>query len=394
MPYMLTLSVKNCNFAANICHMEHIIPIQQYSEAIQAIKNAIVRSRHRAVTNVNKEILSLNYAIGRYISEHSRIEYWGKGAIEAISAGLQKELPGVRGFSVANIKNMRQFYEEWSPYVNRQPLASDLQINEDQLLSLIRQPLASDLDWKDFVALPFSSHMEILRKTTTVEERIFYIHESVSRSWNKYTLREYLKAHIYNERGNLPNNFSTTLPDTTQIVKATKMFREEYIMDFVNTETLGVPYEDIDERVLEHQIVENIRKFILTFGNDFIFMGNQYRIVVAGEELFIDLLFFNRELNAMVAVELKSGKFKQPYLGQLSGYLSALDKFVKKPHENPSIGIILCREMNKAFVEFAIQDFNKPMGVATYRTNEGMPEKYQKALPDINALRRILESEF
>jgi hypothetical protein len=115
MPYMLTLSVKNCNFAANICHMEHIIPIQQYSEAIQAIKNAIVRSRHRAVTNVNKEILSLNYAIGRYISEHSRIEYWGKGAIEAISAGLQKELPGVRGFSVANIKNMRQFYEEWSP---------------------------------------------------------------------------------------------------------------------------------------------------------------------------------------------------------------------------------------------------------------------------------------
>jgi predicted nuclease of restriction endonuclease-like (RecB) superfamily len=373
--------------------MEHIIPIQQYSEAVQAIKTAIVRSRHRAVTNVNKEILSLNYAIGRYISEHSRIEYWGKGAIEAISNGLQKELPGVRGFSISNLKNMRQFYEEWQPYVNRQPMAGDLQIDECQLLSLIRQPLAGELNWEEFVALPFSSHMEILANTRTIEERIFYIHESVSRSWNKYTLREYLKAHIYNERGNLPNNFATTLPDTAQIVKATKMFRDEYIMDFVNTETLGVPYEDIDERVLEHQIVENIRKFILTFGDDFIFMGNQYRIVVAGEELFIDLLFFNRELNAMVAVELKSGKFKQPYLGQLSGYLSALDKFVKKPHENPSIGIILCREMNKAFVEFAIQDFNKPMGVATYRTNEGMPEKYQKALPDINELRRILESE-
>jgi hypothetical protein len=123
-------------------------------------------------------------------------------------------------------------------------------------------------------------------------------------------------------------------------------------MDFVNTETLGVPYEDIDERVLEHQIVENIRKFILTFGDDFIFMGNQYRIAVAGEGLFIDLLFFNRDID-----------------------------------------IILCREMNKAFVEIAIQDFNKPMGVATYRTSEGMPEKYQKALPDIDELCRILESE-
>jgi hypothetical protein len=162
--------------------MEHIIPIQQYSEAIQAIKTAIVRSRYRAVTNVNKEILSLNYAIGRYISEHSRIEYWGTGAIKAISAGLQKELPGVRGFSTTTLKYMRIFYEQWQPYVNRPPMADDLQIDEYQLISLIRQPMAGELNWEEFVALPFSSHMEILGNTKTIDKRIFYIHESVSRS--------------------------------------------------------------------------------------------------------------------------------------------------------------------------------------------------------------------
>ena len=128
----------------------------------------------------------------------------------------------------------------------------------------------------------------------------------------------------------------------------------------------------------------------MTFGQDFSFIGNQYRIEVAGEEMFIDLLFFNRELNSLVAVELKSGKFRSSYLGQLNTYLSALDSYIRKPHENPSIGIILCREMNQTFVEFAVRDYNKPMGVATYRASEDMPERLRKALPDIDELKKLL----
>ena len=320
---------------------------QNYREAVKTIKEAILRSQYRAATSVNKEQLSLYYGIGRYVSKNSRIGFWGKGAIEQISSLLQKELPGLRGFSTSNIKNMRVFYEEWEPVLNRQP-------------------------------------------AKTLEARLFYIHECAIRYWSKYTLRDYLKADLYSHRGTLPNNFAQTLPDTKQALKAVCSFKDEYLLDFINVEELDEQEEDLDEKIVEKSIVANVKKFIMTFGQDFSFIGNQYRVEVAGEEMFIDLLFFNRELNSLVAVELKSGKFRSSYLGQLNTYLSALDSYVRKPHENPSIGIILCREMNQTFVEFAVRDYNKPMGVATYRTSKDMPERLRNALPDIEELRKLL----
>lgn len=344
---------------------------QNYREAVKTIKEAILRSQYRAATSVNKEQLSLYYGIGRYVSKNSRIGFWGKGAIEQISSLLQKELPGLRGFSTSNIKNMRVFYEEWEPVLNR-------------------QPLADEFNWSDFLSIGFSHHTEIISKAKTLEARLFYIHECATRYWSKYTLRDYLKADLYSHRGTLPNNFAQTLPDTKQALKAVCSFKDEYLLDFINVEELNEQEEDLDEKIVEKAIVANVKKFIMTFGQDFSFIGNQYRIEVAEEEMFIDLLFFNRELNSLVAVELKSGKFRSSYLGQLNTYLSALDSYVKKPHENPSIGIILCREMNQTFVEFAVRDYNKPMGVATYRASEDMPERLRKALPDIDELKKLL----
>ena len=363
---------------------------QNYREAVKSIKEAILRSQYRAAASVNKEQLSLYYGIGRYVSENSRTGFWGKGAIEQISSLLQKELPGLRGFSVSNIKNMRVFYEEWEPVLNRQPLAGDLVLDEKLLLSVIRQPLADEFNWSDFLSIGFSHHTEIISKAKTLEARLFYIHECAIHYWSKYTLRDYLKADLYNHRGTLPNNFAQTLPDTKQALKAVCSFKDEYLLDFINVEELDEQEEDLDEKIVEKAIVANVKKFIMTFGQDFSFIGNQYRMEVAGEEMFIDLLFFNRELNSLVAVELKSGKFRTSYLGQLNTYLSALDTYIRKPHENPSIGIILCREMNQTFVEFAVRDYNKPMGVATYRASKDMPERLRNALPDIEDLRKLL----
>ena len=363
---------------------------QNYIEAVKTIKEAILRSQYRAAASVNKEQLSLYYGIGRYVSENSRTGFWGKGAIEQISSLLQKELPGLRGFSVSNIKNMRVFYEEWGPVLNRQPAAGDLVLDEKLLLSVIRQPLADEFNWSDFLSIGFSHHTEIISKAKTLEARLFYIHECAIHYWSKYTLRDYLKADLYNHRGTLPNNFAQTLPDTKQALKAVCSFKDEYLLDFINVEELNEQEEDLDEKIVEKAIVANVKKFIMTFGQDFSFIGNQYRMEVAGEEMFIDLLFFNRELNSLVAVELKSGKFRTSYLGQLNTYLSALDTYIRKPHENPSIGIILCREMNQTFVEFAVRDYNKPMGVATYRASKDMPERLRNALPDIEELKKLL----
>ena len=170
---------------------------QNYREAVKTIKEAILRSQYRAATSVNKEQLSLYYGIGRYVSKNSRIGFWGKGAIEQISSLLQKELPGLRGFSTSNIKNMRVFYEEWEPVLNRQPLAGDLVLDEKLLLSVIRQPLADEFNWSDFFSIGFSHHIEIISKAKTLEARLFYIHECAIRYWSKYTLRDYLKADEY-----------------------------------------------------------------------------------------------------------------------------------------------------------------------------------------------------
>ena len=373
--------------------------LHTYAEAVRVIKEAILRSQYRAASSANKEQLSLYYSIGCYVSKNSRDGFWGKGAIETISRQLQKELPGLRGFSSTNIKNMRSFYEEWSPIVNRRPMAdeyktqavvSDSELDEQMLLMEIRQPSADEFNWSDFVAIGFSHHIEIITKAKSLEARLFYIHESATRFWNKYTLRDYLKADLYNHRGTLPNNFTTTIPNAKQALKAVNTFRDEYLLDFINIEELDAQDEDLNERVIEKAIVDNVKRFIMTFGQDFIFVGNQYRVEVSGEEMFVDLLFFNRELNSLVAVELKSGKFRSSYLGQLSTYLSALDTYVKKPHENPAIGIILCRDMNQSFVEFAIRDYDKPMGVATYSASKDMPERFRNALPDIEDLKKLI----
>ena len=269
-------------------------------------------------------------------------------------------------------------------------MADDLVLNEKLLLVEIHQPLADEFNWSDFLSIGFSHHTEIISKAKTLEARLFYIHECATRYWSKYTLRDYLKADLYSHRGTLPNNFAQTLPDTKQALKAVCSFKDEYLLDFINVEELNEQEEDLDEKIVEKAIVANVKKFIMTFGQDFSFIGNQYRMEVAGEEMFIDLLFFNRELNSLVAVELKSGKFRTSYLGQLNTYLSALDTYIRKSHENPSIGIILCREMNQTFVEFAVRDYNKPMGVATYRASKDMPERLRNALPDIEDLKKLL----
>lgn len=168
-------------------------------------------------------------------------------------------------------------------------------------------------------------------------------------------------------------------------------FKDSYLLDFINTEEIGErDLQDIDERVVEQQIVHNIKKFIMTFGKDFAFVGNQYHLEIYSEDFFPDLLFFNRELNALVVVELKSGKFKSSYLAQLMTYLRILDDKVKKPHENPSIGIVLCKEANRSFVEYVMQDYDKPMGVATYTTTKEMPEMLKDTLPDMDELKKLL----
>ena len=242
-----------------------------------------------------------------------------------------------------------------------------------------------------FLSISFTHHTEILTQTKTIEERLFYIRQAALNKWDKYKLRDCLKQDLFHHQAEMPNNFLSTLPKRVQALKAIEMFKDEYLLDYMNVEELGVrDAADMDERVVENAIVQNVKNFIMMFGKDFTFVGNQYHLEKFGKDHFVDLLFYNRELMCLVAVELKLGEFKPIYLGQLQTYLQILDDEVRKPNENPSIGIVLCQDMDKSYVEYVIQRYDSPMGVAKYHTSVDMPEELRKALPDIDSLKRLL----
>ncbi len=366
----------------------------QYTGAIQTIKTAILQSQLQAVKLVNKEQLALYYGIGRYISQNSRNGHWGTGAISIISNRLQLELPGLRGFSERNLKNMRTFYEEWRMLDANLAVATAKSSSEDNDTAVIRQlklPNYSDFPINEFFNIGFTHHTAILSQVKSIEERYFYIRICAKESLRVDTLKKFMKEDLYHNQGSLPNNFIAKLPTAEFARKAILAFKDEYTLDFINVEELGArDIEDVDERIVENKIVQNIKNFIMTFGRDFTFVGNQFRVEALGHTHIIDLLFFNRELSSLVAIELKTGAFKTAYLGQLNMYLRILDDFVRKPNENPSIGIILCKSADKAYVEYAVRDYDKPMGVATYKTASDMPERLRKSLPDIEELKKLL----
>ena len=371
--------------------------IIKYRNAVSTIKQAILQSQYRAAKLVTGEQLSLYFGIGGYVSANSREGTWGTGAIDRISEQLRRELPGLRGFSATSIKKMRTFYEFWCQYINRPPMAVDLQTTEDKAVIDIDSfalqkwsPLGDEINREEFLSVSFSHHIEILHKTKDVHEVLFYIHQTVIHKWDKYDLRDRLKSGLFMQQQSATNNFIQTMP-VASARKAIGMFKDEYLLDFINVEEMEVDKPaDVDERVVEQAIVRNVKQFIMTFGRDFAYIGNQYHLEIFTNEMFPDLLFFNRELNCMVCVELKTGAFKPGYIGQLHTYMRVLDDKVKKPHENPTIGILLCKSADKAFVEYVISDYNSPMGVATYKTTADMEERMRKSLPDMEEMRKLL----
>ena len=388
---------------ADIEKQNSLIPL---SQAVETIKTAILQGQYEALKGTNRIQLAVYFAIGKYLSNNTRRLPYGAGALKAISDQLLRELPGLRGYSATNLKYMRLFYEAWQMLDVDSSVATDnsqstiamaessqessvatdeslitkssvvtdeLQVadNKIDIYHSICIPNAVEFPVEDFFSVPFSHHVEIYQKNKDLEARYYYIHRTAREHLSVDALEKLIKQQAYEHRELMPNNFKQTISNSALARKAVMMFKDSYQLDFINTEEIGErDQQDIDEKVVEKQIIQNIKNFIMTFGNDFTFVGNQYHLEIYGEENFPDLLFFNRELNALVVVELKIGKFKPSYLGTLTSYLQILDAKVRKPHENPSIGIILCKSANKEFVELVIQGYKSPMGVATYKSSQ------------------------
>lgn len=327
--------------------MSNISTKTQYSDFVISIKQRILRSQYEALKAVNKELIALYWDIGKSIVEKQNEFGWGKSVVKNLAEDLQQEFVGIKGFSVQNLWNMRLFYLEY---------------NEDQKL----QPLVREISW--------TKNIVILQKCKDNLEKEFYIQMTKRYGWTKNLLINHIENRSYEKFLLNQTNFDETVPQQYK-EQAKLVVKDKYIFDFLE---LG---EEHSERELESAIVKNIGKFLTQMGNDFAFMGNQYRLEVDEEEYFIDLLLFHRHLKSLIAIELKIGKFKPEYAGKMNFYLSTLNDTIKLKDENPSIGIIICKDKNRTVVEYSLKDSNKPIGVSSYQLLDKLPLDLQSFLP-------------
>lgn len=285
----------------------------QYNDAVKQIKTAILQSQAKALKGVNQEQLALYYGIGRYISQNSREGFWGKDAISTISRQLSIEMPGLKGFSPRNLRNMRLFYEEWKCFdTNLADASAKLQPRKELADTSAKKEdgsgmiplLLEDIPVVAFFSIGFSHHILILSKVKSMGERKFYIQLCADLSLSVDALERKISEDAYHNRGKMPNNFGMTIPDYKRAFQAIQMFKDEYLLDYINVEQLGERDEDIDEHVVENEIVHNIKNFIMTFGRGFSYLGNQVHYDKLGHDHWVDLLFFNRILRSLVVIEL------------------------------------------------------------------------------------------
>lgn len=329
----------------------------EYLNFKNEITARIRSAQYEALKAVNKEMIALYWEVGKRITEQQTALGWGKSVVENLSRDIQKEFPGIQGFGVRNMWDMARFYAEYQ---------------SDEIL----QPLVAEISW--------SKHIVILTKCKETQQRQFYILATKKYGWTKDVLINKIEAKTYENYLLGQSNFDKTLPDSIKN-QAILALKDEYTFDLVGLA------EEHSEYELEQAIIKNIRAFLMEFGTDFSFIGNQYRLEVDGKEYFIDLLLYNRRLQAMIAIELKIGEFQPEYKGKMEFYLNILNDTVKLPHENPAIGIIICKSKSRMIVEYALKSSNMPIGVATYSLSSELPEAYKKLLPTSEEIAKKIE---
>lgn len=330
---------------------------KDYIQTLISLKERILQAQYNSYSAVNSEMILAYLDIGKTISEKTKTG-WGTSVIKQLSTDLQAEFIGVKGFSERNLHRMKLVYEE-------------MQAN------VISPQLVAKLHW-GHTSLIFS-------KIKDKKEKEFYLQNAQTEAWSRSILEEKIKIDTYANHQKFQHNFDSVLT-TQEVAKYTMQFKDEYDLSFLN-----LP-DHHNEKQLENALVANITKMLGQFGNDFTFMGQQFRLELDDKEYFVDLLFYHRKLKSMIAIELKVNEFKPEYSQQLNWYLHLLDKTVKYPEDKPSIGILLCKTKSHLTVEYALEIVNKPMGVATYSYSQ-LPKEIALSLPNEEQLSRIFNND-
>lgn len=338
--------------------MDDLLMNQDYNKFFIRIKEKIYKAQYEALRVLNKELIRLYWDIGKEIVEKQNQFGWGKSVVEMLAKELQNEFPGIKGFSLRNLWNMRNFYLSYST---------------DEKL----QPLVAEISW--------TKNLIIMEKCKDNLQKEFYIKMTIKFGWTKSVLIHQIENRSYEKYLLNQTSFDDSLPEEYRH-QAKLAVKDEYTFDFLELS------EEHSERELEIGLVNNLRKFLIEMGGYFTFIGNQYRIEIDDEEYFVDLLLYHRKLRSLVAVELKIGSFKPEFAGKMQFYLSVLDDRVRLPEENPSIGIIICKSKSRTVVEYALKDSNKPIGVSTYKISNTLPDNMKDYLPSPEEIEKRLSA--
>ena len=330
---------------------------KDYISFLNEIKNKIKTAQIKAVIKVNEELLRLYWDIVKMIISKQKESKWGDGIIEKISNDLKKEFPNMKGFSVRNLKYMKQWYLFYEK--GQQVVAQIFQI-------------------------PWGHNIAIITKCKTIDEAIFYVNKSIENGYSRAVLVHQIESDLYKRNQQTINNFDKKLP-TLQSDLAKEQLKDPYCFDFL---TLSEKY---NEKELEDALMDNLTNFLLELGHGFAFVGRQYRLEIDGDEFFIDLLFYHIKLKSYVVVELKTTKFKPEYAGKLNFYVTAVDNILKDKNDNPTIGILICKSKNNTVVEYALNNINTPLSVSEYKLSKELPKALKNALPSIEEIENELE---
>ena len=333
-------------------------PPEGYADWLADLKGRIHTAQQRATLAVNRELVLLYWQIGRDILARQAQQGWGAKVIERLAHDLRKAFPEMKGFSRANLMYMRAFAEAWPD------------------AEIVQQAVGQ---------LPWGHNLVLLTRLKDPQQRLAYAQSAISLGWSRNVLNIHIETRLLERSGTAVTNFDASLPKP-QSDLARESLKDPYRFDF-----LGLT-DEAHEREIENALVKHVTAFLLELGAGFAFVGRQVLLNVGGDDFFIDLLFYHLKLRCYVVIELKGGKFKPEHLGQLGFYLTAVDRQVKNEHDNPTIGLLLCKSKNKIVAEYALGDKTQPMGIAEYKLLESLPADLQTSLPSIEQIERELQS--
>jgi len=333
---------------------------EAYAELLVTLKNQFKQAQIKATVQVNQELLQYYWKLGAQIVERQQQSHWGSKFLNQLSQDLMAEFPDIKGFSKRNLELVRQWYLFWC----------------DE--SVITKQLVSQL-----TSIPWGHNLQIIRKCKNDQEALFYVRHTLKHGWSRNVLVHQIESGLYRREGKAINNFSTTLP-AIQSDLARQTLKDPYVFDFLSLSL------DYNERELEQGLIEHITQFLLELGTGFAYMGRQVEIQVGERDFYLDLLFYHTRLHCHVVIELKVGDFEPEHAGKLNFYIKAVDEQIRREDDQPTIGILLCKNKDKTVVEYALSDIQKPLGVTEYQLTQSLPDNLKSSLPSIEEIEKEL----